>query len=289
MENMKYETGFTDADNITEKISKYALENPLPEKLLEEWDYEKNIMDPKILSAGSHKKVWWICPKGHSYNTAIEKRVRNNTGCPYCSNKKIMPGFNDLATTRPNIAKEWDYSKNDKLTPKDVSAGSGKKVWWICPKGHSYDSIIIMRTSYNVGCPYCNESKIEKTISNFLMQYNISFETQSTFKECKYINKLRFDFKITDNRFTSFLIEGQGEQHKYPVDFAGKGEEWAKEQLKIVKKRDKIKVDFCKKTGNILEEIWYNENVEEKLIELLRKHIKPEYNLDTILKTNLIG
>ena len=33
----------------------------------------------------------------------------------------------------PNLAKEWDHEKNEKK-PEDYTAGSGKKIWWICSK-----------------------------------------------------------------------------------------------------------------------------------------------------------
>ena len=45
---------------------------------------------------------------------------------------KLIVGYNDLLTKNPNLAKEWDYSKNTGLLPQDVSVGSKKKVWWKC-------------------------------------------------------------------------------------------------------------------------------------------------------------
>ena len=44
---------------------------------------------------------------------------------------KIVKGVNDLATTDPNIAKEWNYNKNMDITPFEVVRGSAKRVWWI--------------------------------------------------------------------------------------------------------------------------------------------------------------
>ena len=50
-------------------------------------------------------------------------------GCPYCSNNSILKGFNDLATTNPEVLNEWDYEKNRELgiTPFLISHGSTKK------------------------------------------------------------------------------------------------------------------------------------------------------------------
>ena len=128
--------------------------------LVKEWDYEHNRIDttfvtaPTEVTAGSHNKVWWLCPKGHSYNSQIADRVKG-TNCPYCSGNKVLQGYNDLATTHPDLAKEWDTLRNSSLKPTDVPAGSNKKVYWLCPKGHSFESIIANRTKGR-GCPYCS-------------------------------------------------------------------------------------------------------------------------------------
>ena len=37
----------------------------------------------------------------------------------------------------PDLVKEWHPTKNGDLTPNDFTHGSGKKVWWLCPKGLS--------------------------------------------------------------------------------------------------------------------------------------------------------
>ena len=56
----------------------------------------------------------------------------------------------------PELVSEWHPTKNGELKPDEVSHGSQKKVWWLCPKDHSYDSLISNRTSKRPsGCPYC--------------------------------------------------------------------------------------------------------------------------------------
>lgn len=81
------------------------------------------------MTAGSNRPVWWRCEKGHSYRTIIAQRVQRGNGCPYCANRKVLVGFNDLATVQPLVAKEWHESLNGALTPELVTAGSHKKVW----------------------------------------------------------------------------------------------------------------------------------------------------------------
>jgi len=59
------------------------------------------------------------------------------SGCPYCIGQRATPE-RSLASLFPNIAKEWHPTKNGKLTPKQVSPGSHKPVWWRCKKGHEW-------------------------------------------------------------------------------------------------------------------------------------------------------
>ena len=121
---------------------------------MEEWDFEKNTeYDPYTLTLGSSKRVFWKCKLGHSWDAAIRDR-NYGYGCPYCSNNRVLKGFNDLGTTHPELAKEWHPTKNGELTPADFTSGSGKKVWWICENGHEWESRIADRI-HGYGCPYC--------------------------------------------------------------------------------------------------------------------------------------
>ena len=50
------------------------------------------------ISYGSTKKVLWKCNLGHIYEAAPNHRTSSNTGCPYCANKKILKGYNDVVS-----------------------------------------------------------------------------------------------------------------------------------------------------------------------------------------------
>ena len=125
------------------------------------WDYEKNHpLTPENVSAGSRKKVWWKCERGHSWKKFVYNATKGQ-GCPYCSGRKVLPGFNDLKTTHPDIAQQWNYEKNETLTPQDITYGSGKKVWWVCDKGHEYQSTVLKKTKKGKKeCPYCMGRKV---------------------------------------------------------------------------------------------------------------------------------
>ncbi len=128
-------------------------------ELVKEWNYSKNgDLLPEQFTHGSDKKVWWICNKGHEWEAYIGGRA-NGGGCPYCSNKKVLQGYNDLATIYPELAKEWHPTKNGQLTPNKIAYGSGKKAWWICENGHEWEAQINNRRK-GVGCPVCSNKKV---------------------------------------------------------------------------------------------------------------------------------
>ena len=124
-------------------------------KLLEEWNYDKNTtVDPHAIAPTVKTKVWWKCSEGHEWQATLGDRT-NGTGCPICSNKKVLIGYNDLESKCPDVAQEWDYGKNYPLHPSQCTYTSGKKVWWRCRNGHSWEADIYRRTT-GVGCPYCS-------------------------------------------------------------------------------------------------------------------------------------
>lgn len=123
--------------------------------LLPEWDYEKNILSPEAVANGSDKKFWWKCNKGHSYECSINNR-RAGQGCPYCSGKKVLVGFNDIQTTHPHIVAEWNNQKNA-YSPNQITSGSHKRVWWRCSVcNNEWECAVYSRCSYGSGCPYCS-------------------------------------------------------------------------------------------------------------------------------------
>ena len=125
--------------------------------LVKEWHPSKNKgLKPSEFTPLSEKKVWWVCSKGHEWKTAFKKRSIGR-GCHYCSGQKVSIE-NSLEKKSPNVAKTWNSKKNGDLFPKDVTNGSGKKVWWLCNKGHEWEAAIYSQVAGN-GCPYCSNKK----------------------------------------------------------------------------------------------------------------------------------
>lgn len=91
------------------------------------------------------------------------RSMRVDNSCPYCKNRKLLRGFNDLATTYPEIAREWNKERNGDLKPTDVIASSSKRVWWKCKEGHEWSGLIVNRArkgKADPGCPYCSGRKV---------------------------------------------------------------------------------------------------------------------------------
>ena len=156
-----------------------ATTNP---SLADEWDYKLNIgLTPSDVTTNSGKNVWWHLqydiPNDYIVENLRGKRIdfhwqavvsdRNNgNGCPFLTGKTVWPGFNDLQTVSPELAKQWHPAKNGELTAAQVTASSNKKVWWLYPyddpkTGKHFDfeweTTISHRTgNYGTGCPYLN-------------------------------------------------------------------------------------------------------------------------------------
>ena len=117
------------------------------------------------VTAGSGKELLWICSKGHEWEATVNDRSYHSRGCPYCSNQKVLPGFNDLATTNPKLA--WGVSSNSKIKAIEVTEGSEKKLLWICSKGHEWEATVSNRSN-GTGCPKCSGSKMERDFAQLI-------------------------------------------------------------------------------------------------------------------------
>ncbi|MCQ6348527.1 zinc-ribbon domain-containing protein [Bacillus cereus] len=136
-------------------LKKISLELEFPE-LAKEWHPIKNgKLKPNSVKAKSGKKVWWQCPKCQDeWKAQIYARTINYHKCKWCDP-------NNLVQTRPDLLKEWDFEKNKEIDFLRMTTRSGKKVWWKCKLGHSYDCTIVNKKNGN-GCPYCAGKKVNE-------------------------------------------------------------------------------------------------------------------------------
>lgn len=132
-------------------------------EIAEDWNYKKNgQLQPQQVAPKSSKLVWWRCKNGHEWKTSIGNRAAGK-GCPFCANQKVDTS-NSLATLNSSLAKEWHPTKNKNLNPDTIGIGSGKRVWWLCPKGHEFQGRVNYR-NLGGGCPICSHQQIVKETS----------------------------------------------------------------------------------------------------------------------------
>lgn len=202
--------------------------------LLREWNYERNNICPTEVTRGSSKKAWWICELGHEWETAIGDRTRRNQGCPYCSNRMLWVGYNDMWTTNPELA---SILANHEDGYKYMQ-GSGKYVDWKCSSCNNITKNKQIRNVKNQGisCCYCSPSVSigERIMSNTLKELSIDFEYQKTFE---WLKNRRYDFYLSKD---NIIIETHGGQHYSRKMF---------KDPKIQKKIDKIKEDSAQNNG----------------------------------------
>lgn len=134
--------------------------------LAAEWNAERNA--GLVLSdflAGSGRKLWWRCVLGHEWEAVLSSRTLNKRGCPVCSGNRVLAGFNDLASTHPELAVEWHPTRNGILTAGQVNAGSNRKVWWLCSVGHEWEAVVNNRKN-GAGCFECSYSGSKRILQH---------------------------------------------------------------------------------------------------------------------------
>lgn len=138
-----------------------------------EWDYNAEINEgvtPSNVLAGNAAKRGFVCPLGHSYIASLKSRCEG-TGCNVCHGLVVLSGFNDLASSDPDVASKWDYSSslNAGLSPETVTAKSNKKFGWLCDKGHSFVAGTYVMTrvdSRRMKCPVCSNKVVIQGVND---------------------------------------------------------------------------------------------------------------------------
>jgi hypothetical protein len=208
----------------------------------------------KVNYLNKNSKVIIICPIHGEFEKIAKYHTMNGSGCNLCGNIKIGNFSRDTLDGFINKAikihgDKYDYSLVNYNTQKD-------KVKIICPIHGDFEQ----RPSVHLngsGCPKCKESKGEKTVREYLENNNLNYRPQHIFDGCKDKYPLKFDFYLPEQ---NICIEYNGAQHYRPVKYWG-----GEETLKKIKRRDKIKKEYCLSNNIKLLTIRYNEDTIEKL------------------------
>lgn len=124
-------------------------------EIASEWSERNLPLTPDMVNEKSTKNVWWKCKTcGYEWKSVVRARAKGSL-CPVCADRAVLAGYNDLATTDPELLDEWDYEKNIGTLPTAVSRNSMKIVWWKCSSSHSWRAKITDRTIEQKGCYLC--------------------------------------------------------------------------------------------------------------------------------------
>lgn len=148
-------------------VNDLLTERPMLRNLL----HPENTMDVSSLRPGSHVKLRWLCTTNPEHSWKASARDVLDSGCGFCSGRWVSPGVNDLATTHPHLALEWDFKRNE-LLPIEIKSTSNKKVSWQCQgdEAHVWSAIISSRARGN-NCPYCSNQRVLEGNNDFVTEY----------------------------------------------------------------------------------------------------------------------
>lgn len=205
------------------------------------------------------QKIEYKCTKCGYNGSSKAIHLIEGHGCPVCGKvkKKTHKDFlNEISKNFDDIEILSEY-KNNK-----------SKIKYRCLKCGNKNITRADHLMNGHGCPYCRSSKGEKETSKILDKYNIVHERQKKYDGLIGTGggKLSYDFYLPDY---NLLIEYQGIQHEEPIEYFG-----GNESFRSQKERDKIKRDYALQNNIQLLEIWYDEDIEQKIIEIL--------NLETV-------
>ena len=137
-----------------------AVANP---GLVKEWHPTRNgDLNPRKVTPGSGRQIWWICSNGHEWQAPVYSRSRGSN-CPVCNRSSAANDNEDLIAST-DLIKQWHLTKNSGLNLRNLPPGFNKKVWWICEEGHEWAQTVKARINGR-GCPQCHKSASQKKSS----------------------------------------------------------------------------------------------------------------------------
>lgn len=182
-EHRKLLTGFSDLQTRAPKMAN---------------ELKDSTLDSTRIFILSREVLDWICEKGHTWSASPSRRYTRGSGCAACKSLRLVVGENDFLTCYPDLASEWDYSKNEK-TPQEITGSTGEMTWWLCRKcGCSYSALVPSRVYRNKGCPNCSpRSLVQRSLLEFLfasVDGSILYDDRST------ISPRELDFVLPESK-----------------------------------------------------------------------------------------
>lgn len=233
----------------------------------EEFVNKMKITNPTIEVVGKYINMFThakckcnVC--GHIWD-ANPSSLYQKHGCPICGLQKISKSkrkthtefIQQISTINPDIEILSEYiTEKQKVKCRCKIDGN---TWYASP-----DNLL-----QGYGCPACKESKGERRIKNFLESNCILYIQYQKYDDLIGVGegKLSYDFYLPSYHL---LIEFQGEQHKFPVEYFG-----GEKRFEIQQEHDRRKREYARKHNIELLEIWYYDfdNIEQILESRLLK------------------
>ena len=192
------------------------------------WKGEYEILSDNVKYNEKSKIRHKVC--GYKFYQIISSHLLG-IGCSKCAGNSKHT-INSVQE-KSDIIHNFEYKI---LTNPEGSKSKIKILHLLC--GKEFEQVLSDHLS-GCGCIICNISKGEKNIENILTGLNINFTKQKTFEDCKFKNKLKFDFYIPEK---NICIEFDGEQHFKPIRYFG-----GNKSFELQKIKDQIKNEYCNK------------------------------------------
>ena len=231
-------------------------------KTTESYIKELEIINPNIEVveeySGANTRILHKCKIDRHEWMITPANVLLGRGCPKCKSHKLS----DMFVKSHNAYVEQLSSVNSDLEVIEEYKNAKTPILHRC-KVDGYEwKIAPSNVLSGQGCPRCQESKGEREIRQWLESNNITYIYQKPFEDCKDKKSLPFDFYIPNY---NLCIEYDGEQHFEPVDFSGKGKDYALEQFSLTQYHDSIKTKYCQDNNIKLLRIPYFKDIETEL------------------------
>ena len=221
-----------------------------------------------IYGKNKKEKVKIICPKHGPFLITPESHLQGG-GCKYCT-------VGEVFNTEDFINKAKNIHKNKYIYDKTIFTGAFNKVIITCPQHGDF-----LQTPHKHiqghGCPECAKlfRKKETELYNILKSVFKENNIIHSYYNPKILGKQEIDIYFPNEKIG---IEFQGEQHFTPIDFSGRGVEWATKLFEDNQQRDIKKKEVCNNNNitllyfsNVLEDEFLGEKVYHKYSDLIEK------------------
>jgi hypothetical protein len=259
-----------------------------------DWDYDENGgFMPEMFTSKSGRLANWKCHLcGYKWSAKICNRV-NHHGCPECAKNirantlriNAIKNKGSLKSSGFDYVKEWDYEKNNNITPDDVLAYTNEQYWWKCGACGCEWLASPDSRSQGSGCPECarsrNKSKLQEKVEKYIIdKYNYFIAHEYG---CSVIDRnpvtnypLPYDNDVTIGN-NHLIIEVMGEQHykitNYVIADARKREVSPKEELLYIQWKDEHKKQYAISQGYYYLAVPYTSENDESYKQLIDNKI----------------